>query len=241
MQFLAKWVTVNNIFILIVGYFLYSKDITIGVISCLAFVIVYVSPFAELSINRLEQPIKTSLFQKSWDELTVPINILILGAGRAYKNKHWLSQLTCTQIRRAIIAVETFKMLKGDVTLICSGHSKPGYKSQAHLTSEFCARMGVPKSKIKMLDKSYNTRSEANDYIKYHPKESMLVIISSARHARRALFYFNRLNISRVCFIPSDYIGFENISFRCWKLDFGKGRLLQKSIYERLALLKAKY
>lgn len=230
----------NNLTALLAVFLFLVRHKSWGKYLWVAFVIwilvVNVSPLSYKLIERLED--EAPKFDIQSVAAYKQVNIVVLGAG--YTNDPDISktsQLSGTVAVRMIEALAIYRQ-HPKAQFITSGAKGERTRSQAEAVADAAVALGVNPQDTAYLGNTINTEHEAAMYVKQFGTKTPTVVVSSARHARRSLFWFKQYGVETVYFAPCDYIFKEDPSDPqfLWKLSLKKGAVLQKYLHERVGM-----
>jgi uncharacterized SAM-binding protein YcdF (DUF218 family) len=117
--------------------------------------------------------------------------ILVLGSGHTYDTSLTpVEQLSGMALSRLVQGVRIYKLLPGS-KMIGSGYSSdPNSPAQALVLRGAGISLGVPDSNFLVQSSPSNTREEAMSYRKLFGTQHPLVLVTSAIHMPRAVYYF---------------------------------------------------
>jgi uncharacterized SAM-binding protein YcdF (DUF218 family) len=198
--------------------------------------VVYVSPLSNRLIENLEAEVPK--FDAQVVEGFDQIQVLVLGAG--YTNDPDISktsQLSGTVALRLIEALSIYQVHQ-KVTLITSGAKLDRSKSQAEAVADAAVALGVSPADTAYLGNTINTEHEARMFVKRFGTEVPTVVVSSARHAKRTLFWFRHFGVKTVYFAPCDYLYKQDPAKPdfLWKPSLNKAAILQKYWHESVGM-----
>ncbi|MEZ4988772.1 MAG: ElyC/SanA/YdcF family protein [Saprospiraceae bacterium] len=126
------------------------------------------------------------------------LHILVLGAGHTFSpGLPPSSQLSENALGRIVEGVR----LHGRYTrgkLICSGYSSSDRTSQAAMLAQTAVSLGVAPQDTLMLPKPDNTEAEARAYTARFGTKHPLILVTSAIHMPRAMYWFREIGCDPV-------------------------------------------
>lgn len=118
------------------------------------------------------------------------LNIVVLGAGHSVNPTFPPNdQLSENALPRIVEGVRLYRQLPFS-KLICSGYSSTARLSQATVLANTAVVLGVTPSDTLQMPEPYNTEAEARTYSERFGCERPLVLVTSAVHMPRAMFWF---------------------------------------------------
>lgn len=202
--------------------------------------VIYVSPLPYKLIEKLEET--APKFDAKIVQQYPKINIVVLGAG--YTNDPDISktsQLSGTVAVRLIEGISIYKA-QTNVRLITSGAKLDRSRSQAAAVADAAVSLGVNPSDTAYLGNTINTEHEARMYVKHFGIETPTVVVSSARHARRSIFWFKQYGVKTVYFAPCDYLYKEDPTRPefLWKPSLNKAGIMRSYWHETVGMWYAR-
>lgn len=129
--------------------------------------------------------------------------IVVLGGGKSDRpNMPANASLSSASIKRLVEGIRLFKKLP-DATLVLSGGSDNGNKSEAQLMNELALWFEVPKEKIILETKSLNTAHQAQELKSIVP-EQPFYLVTSAGHMPRAMALLQQVGLHPLA-APTDF------------------------------------
>lgn len=204
------------------------------------FIIVVISPIPVWLVEPMER--EYSIFEALRTDTTRQVNILVLAAG--YTEDFELqvqNQLSEVTLNRLIEGVRVYSQAKGPKKFITSGMSASKIRSQAEATAITALNLGISSLDTAWLPKTYNTESEAKEYVDRFGKDHQLILVTSALHMKRALFWFQSEGICPMP-APTDYLvkGNPNSIKIIIKPSIRKIEMMDKWIHESIGFVWAK-
>lgn len=137
-------------------------------------------------------------------------NIIVLGGGLRYNLDRPSSiQLTQASQQRLVEGLRVLSHLP-NASLITSGSQRLNTRSQAEIAKLAAIELGVNEDRIKILPLSWNTESEARDYVKEFGTNTPLILVTSATHMRRAVHWFKFYGVENITPAPTNYFTSKN-------------------------------
>lgn len=170
-------------------------------------------------------------------DTTRQYHIMALGAGKVSDPMLPPStQLGGTVLARLVEGIRIYRQLPG-ARLISSASAGDSKTTQAKTVAGAAVELGVSSLDTLQLPGGYNTESEARAYVERFGVETPLILVTSAVHMERAVFWFEYYGVE-VIPAPCDYRIKEDPDDpeNWWWPSFGKLELLGIWLHEKLGL-----
>ena len=139
-------------------------------------------------------------------EKNVSYNIIVLGSGKNDDPRLTGNQRLSEQaVLRTVEGVKWAHRLHSS-KLIGSGPKGKGNKSQAQLIKETAVLLGINEARIYIQEEVYNTRTEAEAYVRQFGINMPLIVCTSALHMPRAVKWFRHYGVKLVIAAPACYL-----------------------------------
>ena len=132
------------------------------------------------------------------------INILILGGGHDDTSLPPNDQLSLVALSRLSEGLRLYHIHNGSTCLIGSGNSLSSHTSQAEILMRSAVLLGISSTDTLWNPIPYNTETEAFSYVERFGTKTPLVLVTSALHMPRAIFWFKQAGISAIP-APTNY------------------------------------
>lgn len=170
-------------------------------------------------------------------DTTRQYHIMVLGAGKVSDPMLPASaQLGGTVLARLVEGIRIYRQLPG-ARLISSASAGDSKTTQAKTVADAAVDLGVNSLDTLQLPGGYNTESEARAYAERFSTDSPLILVTSAVHMERAVFWFEYYGVE-VIPAPCDYRIKEDPDDpeNWWWPSFGKLELLRIWVHEEVGL-----
>jgi uncharacterized SAM-binding protein YcdF (DUF218 family) len=138
-------------------------------------------------------------------KLTGSFNIIVLGSGHSDdKSLSPNNQLAANALERLVEGIRIQKMIP-DSKLILSGY---GYQSElphAVVLYRTALLLGVDSASMSILPLPFDTRMEADEYVKYFGTKNNLILVTSSIHMPRAMMLFKKAGLNPIP-APTDFL-----------------------------------
>ena len=177
--------------------------------------------------------------EKGLDSLA---HVVVLGAGHSNAPSYPVySRLSEPALKRLLEGVRIHQALPG-TRLVCSGYSKTGRQSQAEALAEMALQLGVSPTDTILQPHAVNTEAEARTFANRFGSDHRLVLVTSALHMPRAMFWFQHHDLDPIP-APTNHLvmpdpGHEPFS---WKPSLKKIEMTQKLLHEYAGMLYAQF
>jgi uncharacterized SAM-binding protein YcdF (DUF218 family) len=129
---------------------------------------------------------------------TKPVHILVLGAGHTDAQGYYaFDRLSEPALKRLLEGIRLYHELPNS-KLFCSGYSSRGETSQAETLAEAALMLGVSVTDTLLQPTAINTEMEARNYSKRFGDEYPLIVVTSALHMPRAVFWFRHYGLAPI-------------------------------------------
>ena len=129
---------------------------------------------------------------------TSKIYIMVLGGGHSDDARlPGVDQLNNNSLGRLSEGIRILGLLPQS-KLILSGWGAGHTTCQAEVLAHAAKELGVPDSCLLMLKKPWNTKDEANEYVKNFGRNNQLIIVTDALHMPRALYHFRNAGLNPI-------------------------------------------
>jgi uncharacterized SAM-binding protein YcdF (DUF218 family) len=156
-------------------------------------------------VSSLEHKYPSILTIKKPDDSSVPIYIMVLGAGHIDdKSLPPNSQLSKTVLVRLIEGIRLYHAIPGS-KLIFSGDKGDQTESQAIIMAQTASFLGVSPDDIRMFKFTKNTADEAKTFRLTFGSQNRLYVVTDAIHMPRAMYLFTREGINATA-APTNYL-----------------------------------
>ncbi len=126
---------------------------------------------------------------------SLPTDIIVLGGGSAYAPDLPATEQLSPQSRaRLVEGIRLYRQLPR-ARLVCSGFSSTDAIPIATMQAHAAVVLGVPPADTLMLNTPHNTEAEARAYVARFGSERRLILVTSAIHIPRALFWFRHYGL----------------------------------------------
>ena len=171
-----------------------------------------------------------------------PAHILVLGAG--HTNAPGFSafdRLSEPALKRFLEGYRLQRALPQS-KLVCSGYSSSGRESQAEAIAKLALDFGVSPQDTLLQPKAFNTEAEARTYAQRFGNDTPLILVTSALHMPRAMFWFRHYGLDPIP-APTNYLvmpdpGYETFT---WGPSTRKIAMTRKLLHEYAGMLYAKW
>ncbi|WP_020538020.1 YdcF family protein [Lewinella cohaerens] len=146
------------------------------------------------------------------------VNILVLGAGHSNAPGFTVhDRLSEPALKRLLEGVRIKQQLP-QAKLICSGYSASGRQPQAEVLAEMALQLGVAPQDTLLQPTAHNTEAEALAYRQRFSDTIPLVLVTSALHIPRALYWFRHHGLDPIP-APTNHLvmpdpGYESFAFK---------------------------
>ena len=248
MNGLVKWVWEPEFFVVlgVLGVWVFWKKKGLRnvflVLTGLIVFAVYVSPLPIWLVKIREREFAALKDVRSVLGNARVVHVVVLGAGHTND-----PDLTVTGQLSDVVAVRMIEGLRiykelDSAKFVGSGSPNKGFnrRSQSEAVCDAAVKLGVNVKDTLWLDNTENTEGEARAYAErfgYLKDSVKVVLVTSALHMKRAVMWFEKYGI-KVVPAPCGYLVKEEpgSSFH-WTPSFGKGRLMDKWMDEKLGEL----
>jgi uncharacterized SAM-binding protein YcdF (DUF218 family) len=168
-------------------------------------------------------------------------NIIILGAGSSSDPKlPYNNQLSTTTLSRVSEGIRLYRQ-HPKARLIGSGNAKEKRTPQAKVVMNTAVAMGINPIDTLQSIAPFNTESEALAYAERFGNQSIAILITSALHMPRALFWFKVNGINTIPAPTDHYIKIDPYeSPYNWKPSTQKIEITAALMHEWVGMLYAK-
>lgn len=123
------------------------------------------------------------------------VHVLVLGGGHSHTPGLPPNGLLSEEaLSRLAEGIRLHRQLPGS-KLVCSGYSGGGRTAQAELLTRTAIMLGASPADTLMITTPANTEAEAADYAARFGMDQPLVLVTSALHLPRALFWFRQVGL----------------------------------------------
>jgi len=170
------------------------------------------------------------------------VHILVLGSG--YETDDRLSysgQLNTTGLARLVEGIRLQRLLPGS-KLIFSGYAGPQPLPQAEVSALAAQELGIDSTIICTICEPWNTKTEAEEYLKRFGTVSKLYLVTDAAHMPRAVMHFRNAGLNPIAAPTNFIIRKNNIpgSYTDYFPSSGNIRNMEIVIQEYMGMLWAK-
>ena len=133
------------------------------------------------------------------------VHILVLGSG--YETDDRLSfcgQLNLSGLARLAEGIRLQSLLPAS-KLIFSGYAGPQPLPQAEVTALAAQELGIDSAVILTICEPWNTRTEAEEYLKRFGIGGRLYLVTDAAHMQRAIMHFRKMGLNPIP-APTNFI-----------------------------------
>lgn len=240
MNSLIKWLLdVLLIFYLLIGLalvFRTKKNLrnALIIISGLWLFIIYISPLPIIITENREREYSSFKISEHSNLLNDSIlYIIVLGAG--YENDPEISSTAKLSNTVAVRLIEAIRIYRNfpNAKLVTSGAEVNQKVSQADAVANAAIDLGVNKEDTLQLSNTYNTRDEAENFLKRFGNENRVIVVTDAVHMKRAIKWFQYYGINAIA-APTNYYVKNDPDFpeNRWIPSFRKIQMLNAVIRE---------
>lgn len=244
MNSLIKWLLdVLLIFYLLIGLalvFRTKKNLrnVLIIISGLWLFIIYISPLPIIITENREREYSSFKISEHSNLLNDSIlYIIVLGAG--YENDPEISSTAKLSNTVAVRLIEAIRIYRNfpNAKLVTSGAEVNQKVSQADAVANAAIDLGVNKEDTLQLSNTYNTRDEAENFLKRFGNENRVIVVTDAVHMKRAIKWFQYYGINAIA-APTNYYVKNDPDFpeNRWIPSFRKIQMLNAVIREWVGL-----
>jgi uncharacterized SAM-binding protein YcdF (DUF218 family) len=131
-------------------------------------------------------------------------HVLVLGGGHTIApDLPANDQLSARALARLVEGVRIHRQLPNSY-LVCSGFSSTQRTPQAVVQAQTALLLGVPAADTLLLTDPKNTEAEARAYANRFGREKQLILVTSAVHMPRALYWFRYYGLAPIP-APTDH------------------------------------
>lgn len=244
MNSLIKWLLdVLLIFYLLIGLalvFRTKKNLrnVLIIISGLWLFIIYISPLPIIITENREREYSSFKISEHSNLLNDSIlYIIVLGAG--YENDPEISSTAKLSNTVAVRLIEAIRIYRNfpNAKLVTSGAEVNQKVSQADAVANAAIDLGVNKEDTLQLSNTYNTRDEAENFLKRFGNENRVIVVTDAVHMKRAIKWVQYYGINAIA-APTNYYVKNDPDFpeNRWIPSFRKIQMLNAVIREWVGL-----
>ncbi|MDD2564630.1 MAG: ElyC/SanA/YdcF family protein [Salinivirgaceae bacterium] len=125
-------------------------------------------------------------------------HIMVLGGGHSDDIRFpGVDQLNNNSLGRLSEGIRLFRTMPQS-KIIVSGWGAGSMISQAEVMAKAAMELGVPDTCLAMLKEPWNTKDEANEYLKNFGSDHPLIIVTDALHMPRALYHFRNAGLNPI-------------------------------------------
>ncbi|MEL7251481.1 MAG: YdcF family protein [Bacteroidota bacterium] len=168
--------------------------------------------------------------------------VVVLGAGHSNAPGYPVhTRLSEPALKRLLEGVRVHKALS-TTKLVCSGYSSTGRQSQAEALAEMAIELGVLPGDTLLQPLAVNTEAEARTFTQRFGKGNQLVLVTSALHLPRAMFWFEHFGQNPIP-APTNHLVMPDPGYEpfAWKPSLRKIEMTQKLLHEYAGMLYAKF
>lgn len=160
------------------------------------------------------------------------IHILVLGSGYVTDDRlSHLSQLNTTGIARLTEGIRLQRLIPNS-KLVFSGFAGNQPLPQAKISALAAQELGTDSTIIRTICEPWNTKTEAEEYLKHFGTPGRLYLVTDAAHMPRAVMHFRKVGLKpipapanfsiRINNIPGNYTDYfpSNDHIRCMEIVF---------------------
>lgn len=131
-------------------------------------------------------------------------NVIVLGAGHSNAPGFTVhDRLSEPALKRLLEGIRIKQQLP-EAKLICSGYSASDRQSQAEVLAEMALQLGVSPQDTFLQPTAHNTEAEARAYHRRFSDTIPLVLVTSALHMSRAVYWFQYYGLDPIP-APTDH------------------------------------
>lgn len=170
------------------------------------------------------------------------VNVIVLGAGHSNAPGFAVhDRLSEPALKRLLEGVRIKQQLP-QAKLICSGYSASGRQSQAEVLAEMAIQLGISPQDTLLQPTAHNTEAEARAYSQRFSSTIPLVLVTSALHMSRAVYWFKHYGLAPIP-APTNHLvmpdpGYESFA---WKPSTNKIDMSAKLLHEYAGMRYAKW
>ncbi|MEL6656565.1 MAG: ElyC/SanA/YdcF family protein [Bacteroidota bacterium] len=171
-----------------------------------------------------------------------PVHVLVLGAGHSNSPGYTVyDRLSETALKRLLEGVRCYQELP-NCRLVCSGYSSVGYTSQAETLASAALLLGVSSQDTLLQPTAQDTEMEARVYSERFSDHHPLILVTSALHMPRALFWFRHYGLDPIP-APTNHLVMPDPGYEpfAWKPSLRKIEMTQKLLHEYAGMLYAQF
>jgi uncharacterized SAM-binding protein YcdF (DUF218 family) len=170
------------------------------------------------------------------------VHILVLGSGYTIGNRlSFSSQLSFSGLARLVESIRLYQLMPKS-RLVFSGYEGRQLLPQAEVSALAARELGIDSTVISTICKPWNTKSEAEEYVKRFGTDYKLYLITDAAHMSRAIWHFRNAGLDPIP-APTNFLTRKNYISRSY-FDYLPGhqyiRFMEIVFRENLGLLWAK-
>ena len=168
----------------------WSKGCLIGAAAWL--LLISATPLPAVLIRGLER--QHPVYQPSPGDSTAT-HVVVLGGGHSIAPALPPNdQLSPMALARLVEGVRIQRQLPNS-RLVCSGFSSSGRTTQAEVQARAAILLGISPADTLLQTEPHNTRAEARAYAQRFGSRTRLILVTSAVHMPRALFWFRHFGL----------------------------------------------
>ena len=185
-----------------------------------------------------QYPVLIAPLQKIAD--STEVIILVLGAGHSHTSGFTVNdRLSDTALKRLVEGIRLHRLLPNS-KLMCSGYSSSSRQTQAEVLAETALLLGVSPKDTLMQGIPTNTEEEAVAYAQRFGNSKPLILVTSAIHMPRSMYWFEQQGVSAIP-APTHHIiqpdpGHEGFPF---KPSLSKALMMDRLLHEWGGMLYA--
>lgn len=171
-----------------------------------------------------------------------PVNIIVLGAGHSNAPGFAVhDRLSETVLKRLLEGIRIKQQLP-QAKLVCSGYSASGRQSQAEVLAEMAIQLGISAQDTLLQPTAHNTEAEARAYSQRFSDTIPLVLVTSAIHMPRAVYWFKHYGLAPIP-APTNHLVMPDPGYEAfaWKPSLHKVEMTQKLLHEYAGMRYAKW
>jgi len=170
------------------------------------------------------------------------VHILVLGSGYETDDRlSYFGQLNLSGLARLAEGIRLQRLLPGS-KIIFSGYAGPQPLPQAEVSALAAQELGIDSAVIITMCEPWNTRTEAEEYLKRFGTVGRLYLVTDAAHMQRAIMHFHHAGLKPIP-APTNFIIRKNNlpgSYTDYFPSSGNIRNMEIVIQEFLGMLWAK-
>lgn len=206
-----------------------------------ALFIVSTSPVPELLVLQRESQYGVLAAEQLSTVSNDSTHVLVLGAGHLV-NPQYKShdRLYPTALKRLVEGITLQRQLAGAKLILCGDVSR-GLETQAELLAQTAISLGVTPQDTFLLPDASNTQQEAAFYSNRFEQGTTLLLVTSALHMPRAMYWFEQQGLHPIA-APTDHLIMTDAKHLLanWGPSTRKMRLMESVLHEYAGGLQAR-